>query len=402
MATSIPDDLVERSGGRIVLLVMDGLGGLPDAASGLTELETAATPNLDRIARGASLGLHQPAGPGVTPGSGPGHLALFGYDPIAFNIGRGVLSALGVGFDLQVGDLATRLNFATVDASGNVTDRRAGRPADDENKRLVQKLQAGLKPPPGVELFFSSEKEHRLVLVLRAPGLNAALADTDPQETGVPALPVRATEESSRKSAELVQQVLDQAHQILKDEPTANAVLARGFAAYGVYPSIADRFGLRARALARYPMYLGVARLVGMDTAPLAASDDALLAALSQGFTDYDFHFIHFKAVDSRGEDGDFAAKVKAIEAIDALLPRIEALKPDVLLVTGDHSTPARMRAHSWHPVPVLIASPWTRPSGADGFGERACLRGDLGIFPAMQLMTLALAHAGRLAKFGA
>lgn len=399
---NLPDDLVEKGGGKILLLVMDGLGGLPDPATGKTELESAHTPNLDRIARGASLGLQQPAGYGITPGSGPGHLALFGYDPIKYNIGRGVLSALGVGFDLQVGDLATRLNFATLDAQGRISDRRAGRPSDEENKRLVRKLQDKVRAPAGVQVFFAPEKEHRLVLVLRGGKLSARLADTDPQETGVPPLRVSALDAQAEPSAQLVQQVLDSANDALKDEPVANAVLARGFAEYGRYPSFEERFGLRARALARYPMYLGVARLVGMETCPIASSDDALLDMLADSFDQYDFNFIHFKAVDSRGEDGDFAAKMKAIENVDKLMPRMEALKPDVLIVTGDHSTPARLKAHSWHPVPVLLASPWARPAGLDGFGERNCLRGDLGIFPAVHLMSLALANAGRLAKFGA
>jgi 2,3-bisphosphoglycerate-independent phosphoglycerate mutase len=402
MSITIPDDLVERSGGRIVLVVMDGLGGLPDPATRRTELETAQTPHLDELARRAALGLIKPVGTGITPGSGPGHLALFGYDPIRWNIGRGVLSALGVGFDLREGDVATRLNFATVDAQGRITDRRAGRPSDDENKRLVAKLRDGVRAPKGVEVFFAPEKEHRLVLVLRGPGLRAELADTDPQETGVPPLPVVATDEAARDSARIVQQVLDAANAVLAGEPKANAVLARGFAAYGRYPSFQERYALRAHALARYPMYLGVARLVGMDTAPLAASDDALLDNFARCYQQYDFHFLHFKAVDSRGEDGDFAAKVKAIENVDALLPRVLELEPDVLLVTGDHSTPSRMRAHSWHPVPLLVASPWTRLSSTGGFGELDCLRGELGIFPAAELMTLALAHAGRLSKFGA
>ena len=402
MATTLPDDLIEKNGGRIVLVVLDGLGGLPDPATGLTELETAATPNLDRIARRSALGLHQPAGAGITPGSGPGHLALFGYDPIAWNIGRGVLSALGVGFDLKHGDIATRLNFATVDAQGNIADRRAGRPSDDENKRLVKKLQEQVKSLGGVQVFFAPEKEHRLVLVLRGRNLRAELADTDPQETGVPPLAVRATDDAARETAEIVQKILDSANQVLAGEPKANAVLARGFAEYGRYPSFVERFGLRAHAAARYPMYLGVARLVGMETSPIAASDDALLQTLEKSYDQFDFHFMHFKATDSRGEDGDFAAKAKAIETVDALLPRIEALKPDVLVITGDHSTPSSMRAHSWHPVPILIASQFARGSDAKGFGERDCLRGELGVFPAVQIMTLALAHAGRLAKFGA
>jgi 2,3-bisphosphoglycerate-independent phosphoglycerate mutase len=400
--TVIPDDLVTEHGGKIVLVVMDGLGGLPDPQTGQTELESASTPNLDRLAGVAALGLHQPVAPGVTPGSGPGHLGLFGYEPLEWNIGRGVLSGLGVGFALEVGDVATRLNFATIDSNGLVTDRRAGRPSDDENKRLVAKLRERVKAPAGVQIFFEPEKEHRAVLVLRGKNLVADLADTDPQETGVAPLRVEATSEAAKPTAQIVQQVLDAAQEALADEPTANALLARGFAAYGRYPTMQERFKLKCLAIARYPMYRGVARLVGMDTVPAAETDAGSIDILAERFNDYDFHFIHFKAVDSRGEDGDFAAKAKAIAAIDPLIRRIEDLKPAVLIVTGDHSTPSRMKSHSWHPVPVLLMSQWTRPTGAQQFGERECLKGELGIFSTVHLMSLALAHAGRLEKFGA
>jgi 2,3-bisphosphoglycerate-independent phosphoglycerate mutase len=402
MAVTLPDELAEKSGGRIVLVVMDGLGGLPDPATGKTELETAATPNLNRLAATAALGLHQPVAPGITPGSGPGHLALFGYDPLRWNIGRGVLSALGVGFQLKEGDLATRLNFATVDAEGRVTDRRAGRPSDDENKRLVAKLREKVKAPKGIELFFESEKEHRAVLILRGPGLRAELEDTDPQETGVPPLPVKAAVPEAKTTAEIVQTVLDSTREALRDDPKANAILARGFAAYGRYPTMQERFKLKCLAIAKYPMYRGVARLVGMDAQFTPETDEQSVELLTKNFDQYDFHFIHFKAVDSRGEDGDFAAKVKAIETIDPLIKRIEALNPDVLIVTGDHSTPARMRAHSWHPVPLLLKSAFTRGFGAKEFGERACAQGELGVFLTVHLMSLALANAGRLGKFGA
>jgi 2,3-bisphosphoglycerate-independent phosphoglycerate mutase len=400
--TTLPDDLAENAGGRIVLLVLDGLGGLPDPDSGRTELESAATPNLDRLARRAALGLMEPVGPGITPGSGPGHLGLFGYDPLRWNIGRGVLSGLGVGFELMEGDIAVRLNFATLDAAGRITDRRAGRPDDDENRRLIDRLRAGVTPPPGVEVFFESEKEHRAVLVVRGAGLRDELSDTDPQATGVPPLPVTALDPAARASAALIQGILDQAAATLAGEPAANGLLARGFAAYRRYPGLEERFRLRARAIARYPMYRGVARLLGMAVHPGPATDEDSIAALEAGYHDFDFHFVHFKAIDSRGEDGDFAAKVRAIEAIDPLVARVEALEPEVLIVTGDHSTPARYRAHSWHPVPLLLASAWCRGGAADGFGERACRLGELGRFEAKQLMTLALAHAGRLAKYGA
>ncbi|MBX6364871.1 MAG: 2,3-bisphosphoglycerate-independent phosphoglycerate mutase [Gemmatimonadetes bacterium] len=403
MGVVIPDDLVEKGKSRIVLLVMDGLGGLPDPYTGKTELEEAETPNLDALAANAALGLLRPLLPGVTVGSGPGHLALFGYDPLEWNIGRGVLSALGVGFDLQPGDLAVRLNFASRDAEGRITDRRAGRPSDAENRRLVEKLRAGVRSPEGVQVFFEPEKEHRLVLVLRGKGLSAALQDTDPQETGVPPLPVRSLEPGAEATAALVQRILDDATQVLADEPAANALLARGFAEYVPYPSFQERYGLRAVAIARYPMYGGVARLVGMDVLPRPEKDEGVVTALEQSWdAGYDFFFLHFKYTDSRGEDGDFSAKASAIAAVDRLIPRVTALKPDVLIVTGDHSTPSRYRAHSWHPVPVLIASPWTRGRDQEGFGETACLRGELGILESKHLMTLALAHAGRLTKFGA
>ena len=402
MQINFPDTLVDAHGGRIVLLVLDGLGGLPHEQTGLTELETARTPHLDRLAARASLGLHQPVGYGIAPGSGPGHLSLFGYDPVKYNIGRGVLSALGVGFPLKPGDIAIRLNFATLDAEGRITDRRAGRPSDADNARLIAKLREGVASHGGVQVFFESEKEHRAVLVLRGRALSAALADTDPQETGVPPLHASATEAAGEETAQVLQAILDRAFAVLKDEPKANALLARGIDAYQEFPSFTSRYRLKARAIAKYPMYRGVARLVGMETSDASESDEDSVRRLAENFDQYDFHFVHFKAVDSRGEDGDFDAKVKAIEAIDALVPQVEALKPDVLVVTGDHSTPSRFKAHSWHPVPILIASQWTRPQPDATFGERACLKGELGIFPGMSIMTLALAHAQRLAKYGA
>ena len=400
--TQFPDSLVQDDGGRIVLLVLDGLGGLPDPATGLTELEAAATPHLDRLARTSALGTHLPVSHGIAPGSGPGHLALFGYDPVQYNIGRGVLSALGVGFDIKPGDIAIRLNFATLDSDGNITDRRAGRPSDEENRRLVQKLQDNVKGFGGVGVFFASEKEHRAVLVLRGRQLSAALADTDPQETGVPPLPARATEPAAEETARLLQKVIDSAFEVLHDEKAANGILARGIDAFHPFPTFQDRYKLHGRAIAKYPMYRGVARLVGMESGRVPDSDAETVEVLAENFNDFDFHFVHFKAMDSRGEDGDFAAKVRAIEAIDALMPRIEALKPDVIVITGDHSTPARLRAHSWHPVPVMIVSPYARPQPDATFGERACARGELGVLPARELMTLALAHAGRLTKYGA
>lgn len=402
MEVTLPDDVVEPDGGSIVYLVLDGLGGLPNPETGRTELETAKTPNLDRLARTSALGLITPVAPGISPGSGPGHLALFGYDPIHYNIGRGVLSALGVDFELQHGDLAARLNLATFDEDRNVTDRRAGRPSDEENARIVQRLRENVSQVGGVEVFWESEKEHRVVLIMRGSGLSADLSDTDPQETGVPAEPLRALSPEGERTVRVVNMVLDRANETLKDEKVANGVLARGFATFERYPSMKERFGLSPVCIARYPMYRGVSRLLGMDIAEPAETDAGSIEVLGRALETHDFAFVHFKYVDSRGEDGDFDAKVAAIEAVDALIPGVEALDPDVIVVTGDHSTPSRMKAHSWHPVPTMVVSPWGRPPEVDTFGERACARGELGTFEAKHLMTLALAHAGRLTKFGA
>jgi len=399
----IPDALVDPQGqGRIVLLVLDGVGGLPHPEHGRTELESARTPELDALARVSSLGRHDPVAPGVTPGSGPGHLALFGYDPVHYSIGRGALSALGVGFELAKGDVAVRLNLATLDAEGRIVDRRAGRPADPEAQRVVERLKAEIRlSEPEVSFFLMHEKEHRVVLVLRGSGLGAEVRETDPQITGVPPLRPEALHSDSERTARILREILVQIQALLANEPRIQTVLARGFARFEGFPSVRERFGLRAAAHARYPMYRGVARLVGMEIPGVPATDEEAVAQLERTFRDHDFHFLHMKAPDARGEDGDFEGKVAAIEAVDAWIPRIRALEPDVLWITGDHSTPATLAAHSWHPVPLLLHSRWVRPS-ADRFHEGTCRVGDLGTLRGQDLMALALAHAGRLGKFGA
>ncbi len=400
---SLPHELALRDvdGGTIILVVLDGLGGLPHPTTGRTELESASTPNLDALAARSSLGMIVPVAHGVTPGSGPGHLALFGYDPVTSMIGRGVLSALGVGFDLRTGDVAARLNLATVDGDGVVTDRRAGRPSDEDGRRVVDRVLAEIRPPDGVEVTLVHEKEHRAVLVLRGDALGADLEDTDPQRTGLRPVPMTATDPASASTAEMIQGLLDQVGEILADEPRANAFLARGFAQFSPYPTFQERYGLRAVAVAKYPMYRGVASLVGMTVDGVPGSNEETVALLEAHYGDYDFYFVHFKDPDSLGHDGDFEGKAAAIEAVDAVVPRITALNPDVVIVTGDHSTPALYREHSWHHVPALIASPWARPS-ADEFGETACRGGALGVVPGKELMSLALAHAVRLEKYGA
>lgn len=394
------DSVATGSGGKIVLLVADGLGGLPHPDTGLTELETAKTPNLDALAAGAACGLHVPIARGITPGSGPAHMALFGYDPVRYEIGRGVLEALGIGFELRHGDVAIRANFATVDSEGNIADRRAGRIPTEKCRELTARLDE--IELPMVELFVRPVREHRAVIVLRGEGLAGGLSDTDPQATGVPPLPVQAETRDQDKTAELLQAFLGAAREILRDEEAANAITLRGIAMLEPIPTVTERFKLRAAAIAGYPMYRGVAGLVGMEVLPPAESPDEVEEALRGAYADYDFCFVHFKKTDSTGEDGDFDAKVAATEALDEVVGRVAAMEPDVLMITGDHSTPSAMAMHSWHPVPVLVRAEHARVDGATAFGETQCSSGSLGTVRATDLMPLMLAHAGRLAKFGA
>jgi 2,3-bisphosphoglycerate-independent phosphoglycerate mutase len=403
MTESILPALLNGAKARIFLLVFDGLGGLPRPGTGRTELETARTPNLDRWAAEGAVGLLDPVGSGITPGSGPAHLALFGYDPIAENVGRGVLSALGAGLEMTGRDVAARVNFATRGADGRITDRRAGRISSAEGKRVVARLAEGVRVP-GVEITIRAEKEHRAVVVFRGDGLDDAIEDTDPQATGVPAREPRAASEApaARRTSEVVASFLAQARRILADEKAANELLLRGFAGWRPPPSFREKFGLAASAIAMYPMYRGLARLVGMNVLPEMPSIEAEFEALPGALATSDFVYLHVKQTDSAGEDGDFDRKVAVLEQVDALLRAVDAAAPDVILVTGDHSTPSILRSHSYHPVPLLMRGGTTYVDDVREFGETACRRGALGRFPARELMPLALAAAGRLNKFGA
>jgi 2,3-bisphosphoglycerate-independent phosphoglycerate mutase len=394
-------ELAKPARAKIVLLVIDGLGGLPVKAGGRTELEVADTPELDALVSRSICGLHLPVAAGITPGSGPAHLALFGYDPFTYQVGRGVLSALGIGFDLQLGDVAARGNFCTLDEEGQVVDRRAGRIPTEKGEELCALLRQEVELP-GAEVFVRVVKEYRLLLVLRGKGLGDQVTNTDPQHIGVEPLEPKPLSAGSEKTARLVKQFLQQARQVLADHHPANMVLLRGLSQRPQWPSLRDVYGLRAAAIAAYPMYRGVARLVGMKALDAGDNLDEELDVLEKHWDDFDFFFVHAKPVDSAGEDGDFDRKVAVIEKVDARIPRLLGLEPDVLVVTGDHSTPSVLKSHSWHPAPVLLWSEYCRPDAVDRFGERACMSGGLGPrLPAMDLMPLALANAGGLTKFG-
>jgi 2,3-bisphosphoglycerate-independent phosphoglycerate mutase len=385
---------------KIILLVMDGLGGMPHPDTGKTELETAYKPNLDRLAKQGICGLTDPVMPGITPGSAPGHLALFGYDPIEFNVGRGILEAVGIDFDLQPGDIATRGNFCTVDLNGLITDRRAGRISTEKCAELSGILDG--TTIQGIKIIVRPVKDHRFVAIFRGSGLSDEATDSDPQQTGVPAKPVEALTPAAQKTADVANQFITMARNKLAKHHPANMFLLRGFSKHPHWPSMEEIYKVKAGAIASYPMYRGLAKLVGMQTLKTGSTVREEFATAAANYDDFDFLFIHIKATDAAGEDGDFARKVQVIEEVDRELPAILDLNPDVIVVTGDHSTPAMVKGHSWHPVPALLCSKVCRPDKATEFSESAGLTGGMGRIPAKTLMTLAMANAFKLTKFGA
>jgi 2,3-bisphosphoglycerate-independent phosphoglycerate mutase len=385
---------------KIVLLVIDGLGGLPHPETGSTELESAKTPNLDRLARESTCGMLDPVGPGITPGSAPGHLALFGYDPLTFTVGRGVLEALGIDFDLKTGDVAARGNFCTTDGSGLITDRRAGRIPTEMCAELCQLLN-GINIE-GVAVFVSPVREHRFTVVFRGDGLFSELSDTDPQREGVPPNDVAFSSHQSEKAAGIVNEFIAKAKTTLAERHPANMVLLRGFARHPDFPQMGDVFRLSPAAIASYPMYRGLAKVVGMEVLPTGPTIEQEVSTLVEYYDSHDFFFLHVKGTDTAGEDGDFARKVLVIEEVDRALSRLIDLDPAVIIVTADHSTPAVLKGHSWHPVPILLRSRSCRADGVAEFSEKTCTGGALGRFPANQVMPLALANAMKLKKFGA
>ena len=392
-------ELVQKTDSKILMLVVDGLGGSPAAQSRRTELEWARTPNLDRLAQDSDCGLTIPVSPGIAPGSGPGHLALFGYDPLKYLIGRGALEAMGIEMELKRGDVASRGNFATVNEKGLLTDRRAGRIASELAAPLCEKLNE--IAVDSVEVTVAHVKDYRFVLRLRGEGLSERITETDPQRTEMAPLPVKAQERGAQHTAQLVNAFVEKANQLLKEESQANMVLLRGWASLPKLPDMGKAYALKPAAIAAYPMYRGLARILGMKVVPTGATFADEVKTLQEHFDEHDFFYLHYKPADAAGEDGDFEAKKRALEAVDEFIPQLLALKPDVFMVAGDHATPSMLAAHSWHSVPFLLHSLSTHGAGVDRFNERECRYGSLGQFEAKHIMALALAHAGKLQKFG-
>lgn len=400
MDLELARSLSQEANTKIVLFVMDGLGGLPHPETGRTELEAAWTPRMDRIAKESACGLTVPVAPGVTPGSGPGHLALFGYDPLEYNIGRGVLEAVGIDFDLKASDVAARGNFCTIDQESKITDRRAGRISTERSTELVEGLRK--LPMDGVTVSVEPVREHRFVLVLRGEGLSDEITDTDPQALGAQALEATGTSAAGGSTATLVNKWMVAAREYLADKAPANMALLRGFAKRPDWPQMPDVWRFRPAAVAHYPMYRGLAKLAGMEALTVGPKLEDSFATLRENWDRFDYFFVHYKPTDAAGEDGDYERKVKAIVDADDAIGGLLDLEPDVLMITGDHSTPATMAAHSWHPVPFMLRSRWARADDCDSFNEVQLAHGSLGIFPAKEALPLAMAHAGRLKKYGA
>ena len=392
-------DCYTKTPSKIVLLVADGLGGLAHPETGKSELETAEIPNLDALAQESACGLTTPVLPGVAPGSGPGHLALFGYDPLKHQIGRGALEALGIEVELAPGDVAARGNFCTVDGDGLLVDRRAGRIPTELSAPICERLDR--IELPGVQVDVFPVQDYRFVLRLRGEGLSAAVSETDPQVTGAKALPANPLKPEAQKTADLVNQFVEQAAQLMREEDRANMLLLRGFAQMPSLPPMGEVYRLDPAAIAAYPMYRGLASVAGMKVIPTGRTFADEVVTLRENWDKHDFFFIHYKPADAAGEDGDFDAKVRCLEELDPFIPAIRELEPDVLMIAGDHATPAIMAAHSWHPVPFLLHSKLTKGQGIPTFDEKACALGAIGSIPATSVMVLGLSHAGKMTKFG-
>jgi 2,3-bisphosphoglycerate-independent phosphoglycerate mutase len=392
-------ELCIETDSKIVLLIMDGLGDLP--FNGATALEAASTPNLDHLAKSGCCGLTDPVFRGVTPGSGPAHLSIFGYDPTKYILGRGILEALGIDVEVKKNDLVARGNFATL-KQDKIVDRRAGRISTEKNRSLCQKLNKSVQEVENTKISFYTGKEHRFVVKFTAEGLSDQLSDADPQRENKPKVYPKPLSSEAKNTAQIVNKIMDKVTDVLSDEDKANTILLRGFSKFPSIPSMKVLFKLKTAAIANYPMYRGLAKLVGMDVLEVGSEMDDLFVTLKKSYSEYNFFYVHVKKTDSYGEDGNFEAKKEIIEKTDSFIPVILDLKPEVLVVTSDHSTPCVLKSHSWHPNPFLIYSQTVQVDKVEKFTEKECSQGYLGRFPSLYAMPLMLAHAGKMVKFGA
>ena len=414
---------------KAVLIIADGLGGRPSDCGGETCLEAAATPHLDDLAVRGALGLVDPIGPGVRPGSDTAHLSLLGYDPFELYTGRGVFECLGIGLDVRAGDICFRANFATVEARGSglvVVDRRAGRIESGQEELAAALNEIRLKDVASVTFEFRASTQHRGALLLRGPRLSRHVTENDPHGTGEPALRFEAEagheDDAAKRTAGALNEFAERSHGALRDhpvnqrrvkngEPPANFILARGAADCPDVPSIESKYGVRGAVIAGGALYRGVAIACGMTTVDVPGATggldtdlEAKARATIDALGEFDYVFVHVKGTDNAGHDQDAAAKVAFIERIDSELvgPLVRRLDWDAthLAFTGDHTTPIDYGDHTVEPVPVLYAGPSVAQDATTSFGEREAGRGGLGRFSG-RVLPILLGYSNWAPKFG-
>ncbi|QKQ99801.1 2,3-bisphosphoglycerate-independent phosphoglycerate mutase [Metallosphaera tengchongensis] len=410
---------------KILLIVGDGLGDRQvTQLKGKTPLEAADKPNIKSILNSSIMGLMDPIGPGIVPGSDTSHLAIFGLDPYKYYKGRGSFEALGAGATLNEGDVAFRGNFATVDSEMRIIDRRAGRKID-EAADLVRELNDKINEIEGVKVRFYKGTEHRVSVVLSGDAMSDKVSDTDPHEVGSRVLQSRPIDSSpgSEKTAKIVNALTQRIYQVLSESPInnkrkaeglppANIILLRGASIHSELPKLKDYTGLKGAAVSATALIKGVSKSLGMEviTPPGAtggidtdymAKADAAIKLLE---SDYDLVFLHVKATDAASHDGLVSEKVRAIEMIDRVIGKIfDIYGTDlVLLFTGDHATPVELKEHSGDPVPILLYAPVNIiPDELGGFDERQARHGSLKII-GLNIINLLLNYSNRASKYGA
>ncbi|MFB6490483.1 MAG: 2,3-bisphosphoglycerate-independent phosphoglycerate mutase [Thermoproteus sp. AZ2] len=407
----------------VLWILFDGGGDRP--RNGVTPFFIALKPVIDRLASLGSCGIMDPISPGVRPGSDTSHLALFGYDPYRYYTGRGAFEALGAGVELRPGDVAFRTNLATIDAKGIVVDRRAGRYVAPEEAREVEAIMAKIGEEVerrfGVSVVYKSTVEHRGVLVLRGP-VSHKVSDTDPHKVGEPLAPAKPLDggKEAQTTAEVVNEITRLFVEYSKgleankrrserNEPLINAILIRGGGYMPAIEPLAQRYRVRAAAIAGVALIRGVAKSVGMDVYAAeglgGTKFDKFEAAVRLAIDlmkRYDLVFLHVKGTDSASHDGDFKGKVSVVERLDeALRPYAEILEENYVVVTSDHATPVAVMEHTGEPVPIMLYGPDVVRDDVTRFSELTCWRGALGRIRGIDVMPTLASYLGVSEKFG-
>ena len=404
---------------KVVLVIIDGLGDRPiSELKDQTPLEAANTPNLDYFATNGITGIMNAIDVGIRPGSDTSHLAIFGYDPETHYTGRGIFEAAGIGMELKKGDIALRGNFATVTEDLIIVDRRAGR---IENVSKLADALNGMKID-GVRFFVKAGVMHRAGVVLRGSNLSHMVSDNDPHEVGVKVKQVKALDntEEAKFTASVINKFLEEAHKILKEHEVnkkrrkerlleANYILLRGASKLTHFEPFEKKYKLKACCIAGAGLYKGIAKVLGMDVLQVKGATgtantdiNAKFIAAKKALAKYDFVFVHIKYADNYAEDGNVFGKLKFIEKIDDALIHLIGIKDTLIVITADHSTPCKLKAHSGDPVPIVMFGEGVRTDKVKEFNERSCMQGGLGRIKGKDLMNEILNLIGKAKLYGA